>query len=574
MKEKGSISSQIRRSAWIRFVAVALCASVIGFLISQINLRVDLTGDKRYTLSPQTKKILAELKNDVYLQVYLDGEMPVQFKKMKRSVREILDEFRIRSRGKVGYDFINPSEGSDLKRRNDIQIELSNKGLAAINVQAGDDEGGTTMKVIFPGMIVNYNGIEVPVNFLKNNRALSGEQNISNSIEGLEYEIIQTIATLAADTIYKIAFTEGHGEYDEYQVADITIALARFFTVDRGRIGGREGILDGYSAIIVAGPSETFDEKDKFVIDQYIMNGGKVLWLADLVYVNTDSLTMGETMSMYRPIGLGDQLFRYGARINPVLVQDFESMVIPMKVLGPTGESQMISVKWPYYPLLVPSLNHPITRNINRVKGEFVNSIDTVGLDPSIRKTILLTTSPATRISTPPFIISLSEAGLPLQRTDYTRGAVPVAVLLEGPFQSVFRGRIIPGVTEGRSIREQGEPTRMIVVADGDIIRNEVSYNSGSPVPQMLGMDRYTDQVFGNKDFIINCLNYLVDDNGLMELRSRELKLRLIDQPMVRKNLMLIRVINILLPVLLVAIAGIIYGVLRKRNYIIRPREK
>lgn len=574
MKEMISISSQIRRGAWMRFLTVFFAASAIAFLLSQINARVDLTGDKRYTLSPQTKTILSELKNDVYLQVYLDGEMPVQFKKMRRSVREILDEFRIRSHGRVGYDFINPSEGNDLKQRNDRQVELSNKGLAAINVQAGDDEGGTTTRVIFPGMIVNYNGIEVPVNFLKNNRALSGEQNIANSIEGLEYEIIQTIATLAADTIYKIAFTEGHGEFDEYQVADITIALAKFFTVDRGIIGGRAGILDGYSAIIVAGPTESFDEKDKFVIDQYIMNGGKVLWLADMVYVNTDSLTMGETMAMYKPIGLGDQLFRYGARINPVLVQDIESMVIPMKVLGPTGETQMISVKWPYYPLLVPSVSHPVTRNINRVKSEFVNSVDTVGLDPSIRKTILLSTSPASRISTPPFIISLSEAGLPLQKFDFNRGTVPVAVLLEGAFQSVFRGRIIPGVNEGRSIRETGEPTRMIVVADGDIIRNEVSYNSGSPVPQMLGLDRYTDQVYGNKDFIINCLNFLVDDNGLMELRSRELKLRLIDQPMVRKNLLLIRIINILVPVLLVALAGVIYGVIRKRNYTIRLREK
>jgi len=567
MRNIKPISIKIKRDAWKRFFSVVMVTILGGYLLSLINFRVDLTGDKRYTLSPQTKEILSGLKDDVYLQVYLDGEMPVQFKKMRRSVRDILDEFKVLSHRHVGYDFINPSEGNDIKQRNNRQIELSNKGLAAVNVQAGDDEGGTTTKVIFPGMIVNYNGIEVPVNFLNNNQTLSGEQNISNSIEGLEYEIIQTISTLVADTIYKVAFIEGHGELDEYEVADITLAMAKFFTIDRGVIGGRPGILDNYSAIIIAAPTEPFDEKDKFVIDQYIMNGGRVLWLADMVYINPDSLNMGETMAVYKPLGIGDQLFRYGARINPVLVQDIESMVIPMKAIGPNGESQMISVKWPWYPLLTPSVGHPVTRNLNRIKSEFVNSIDTVGLDPAINKTILLTTSQYSKISTPPFIISLSEAGLPLHPENYNRGRIPVAVLLEGVFRSVYRNRMISGITEGRSVKQQSIPTKMIVVADGDLIRNDVSYASGSPVPLTLGKDRYTDQIFGNKDFLVNCLNYLVNDNGLMELRSRELKLRLINKPYVKGNIFIIRLINILLPVLLVALAGIIYGVIRRKRY-------
>jgi ABC-2 type transport system permease protein len=567
MKQNNYSAGPMRRKALTRFMSVVLVATVAGYLLSLVNFRVDLTSDKRYTLSKQTKNILSELKDDIYIQVYLDGEMPVQFKKMRRSVRSILDEFKIISGRRLGYDFINTSAGSDMKQRNARQLELINKGLTPVNVQAGDDEGGTTTRMIFPGMIVNYNGVEVPVNFLKNNPALSGEQNILNSIESLEYEMIQTIATLTSDTIYKVAFIEGHGELDEYEVADITLSLAKYFTVDRGAINGRPGVLDGYSAVIIAKPTESFSESDKFVIDQYIMNGGRVLWLVEKVYINSDSLGTGETMAMYKPLGLGDQLFRYGARVNPVTLQDMENMVIPLKILGPNGQSQIVPAPWPYYPLLVPATDHPVTRSLNRVKGEFVNSIDTVGLDPDIRKKVLLTTTPYSRVLTPPFLISLSEAGLRVPENEFGRGRIPVAVLLEGVFQSVFRNRSIPGVTDGATIVPQSKPTKMIVIADGDLIRNDVSVSAGRPVPLTLGQDRYTQQTFGNKDFLINCLNYMVDDNGLMELRSRELKLSLIDKPLVKRNLLLIRLINIVLPVLIVAMAGVIFAILRKRRY-------
>lgn len=567
MKQNNSTAGAMRRKAWTRFTTVVLAAAVAGYLLSLVNFRIDLTSDKRYTLSKQTKSILSELDDDIYVQVYLDGEMPVQFKKMRRSVRSILDEFKIISGRRLGYDFINTSAGSDMKQRNARQLELINKGLTPVNVQAGDDEGGTTTRMIFPGMIVNYNGVEVPVNFLKNNPALSGEQNILNSIESLEYEMIQTIATLASDTIYKVAFIEGHGELDEYEVADITLSLAKYFTVDRGAINGRPGVLDGYSAIIIAKPTEPFTESDKFVIDQYIMNGGRVLWLVEKVYINSDSLGTGETMAMYKPLGLGDQLFRYGARVNPVTVQDMENVVIPLKILGPNGQSQIVPAPWPYYPLLVPATDHPVTRSLNRVKGEFVNSIDTVGLDSGIRKKILLTTTPYSRVLTPPFLIALSEAGLRVPENEFSRGRIPVAVLLEGVFQSVFRNRSIPGATDGATVVPQSKPTKMIVIADGDMIRNDVSVSGGRPVPLTLGQDRYTQQTFGNKDFLVNCLNYLVDDIGLMELRSRELKLSLIDKPMVKRNLLLIRLVNIVLPVLLVAMAGVIFAVLRKRRY-------
>ena len=557
----------MRKRAWTRFLFVVATAIIAGYLFSMLRLRIDLTEDRRYTLSPQTREILSGLRSEVYIQVYLDGEMPVAFRKMRRAVRDILDEFRLVSGRRVGYDFINPSAGGDPQQRNARQLELINKGLSPVNVQAGDDEGGRTTRMIFPGMIVNYNGIEVPVNFLRNNPALPAEQNLLNSIEGLEYEMIQNIATLTSDTIYRVAFIEGHGELDEIEVADITLAMARFFTVDRGVIGGRPGILDDYSAIIIAKPTQPFSEIDKFVIDQYIMNGGRVLWLTEEVYVNRDSLGYGETVAFYNPLGLGDQLFRYGVRVNPVIVQDMECLRIPLKITAAGGQPQIIPVPWPYYPLLVPSGDHPVTRNLNRVKGEFVNTIDTVGLNPDISKHILLTTSAYSRTVTPPALITLSEADRLPPAAAFGLAHVPVAVLLEGRFPSVFRNRIIPGVTQGRRIIEESKTTRMIVIADGDIIRNDVTFSGGEEVPLALGHDRYTMQTFGNKDFIINCMNWLVDDHGLIGLRSRELKLRLLDRELVKQNLLLIRVINLVAPLLLLAVAGWLYYFLRKRGY-------
>jgi gliding-associated putative ABC transporter substrate-binding component GldG len=557
----------MRKRAWTRFLFIVVTAILAGYLLSLLRLRIDLTEDRRYTLSPQTKEILSGLKSEVYIQVFLDGEMPVPFSKMRRAVRDILDEFRLVSGRRIGYDFINPSAGGDQQQRNARQLELINKGLAPVNVQAGDDEGGRTTRMIFPGMIVNYNGIEVPVNFLKNNPALPAEQNLLNSVEGLEYEMIQNIATLTSDTIYRVAFIEGHGELDELEVADITLSLARFFTVDRGVIGGSPGILDNYAAIIIAKPTQPFSEADKFVIDQYIMKGGKVLWLTEEVYVDRDSLDYGETVAFYNPLGLGDQLFRYGARVNPVIIQDMECLRIPLKITSAGGQPQIIPVPWPYYPLLEPSGLHPVTRNLNRVKGEFVNSIDTVGLNPDISKNILLTTSAFARTVRPPVMIMLSEADRLPPVSAFGSSHIPVAVLLEGTFPSVFSNRIIPGITQGRKIIEESIPTRMIVVADGDIIRNDISFSGGEEVPLALGHDRYTMQTFGNKDFIINCMNWLVDDHGLIELRSRELKLRLLNKELVKQNITLIRIVNIVAPLLLLVLAGWLYHFLRKRRF-------
>ena len=553
----------------MQFLSAVASIILLASLSSFLRLRLDLTEDSRYTLSDPTRKVLKGVKNDIYVQVFLDGEMPIPLKKLKRSVREMLDEFRIASGRKIDYEFINPSESRDAKQRQTRYQSLINKGLTPINIQSGDAEGGSTQKIIFPGMVINCNGIEVPVNFLKNNPSISYEQNILHSVEGLEYELIQNIATLSSDTIYKVAFIEGHGEIPENETADLTLNLARFFTVDRGIIGGKPGILDHYAAVIIAGPEREFSESDKLVLDQYIMNGGKVMWLFDEVAVNADSLVYGETVGLYRPLNIEDQLFMYGARVNPSIVQDLECMVIRLKVGSGNTNQQIVPAPWVYYPLLLPSPSSPVTRNLNRVIGQFVNYIDTVGLDPSVKKTILLSTSKNSRTLSPPLMISLKEAELTPDERDFNKSGLPVAVLLEGVFPSAFRNRVVSNLTDNKDLRIKNESrkTKLIVIADADIIRNEVRRAGVEVTPLPLGQDKYTGQMFGNRDFLINCLNYLVDDHGIMELRSREMKMRLLNKASVKSWKTGWQLINVLGPVAVVILAGLIYTFLRKRKF-------
>jgi gliding-associated putative ABC transporter substrate-binding component GldG len=554
---KISGSGRIKYTSWIQFLLVTVIVIILSILCTFINIRLDLTEDHRYTLSAPTHEILSKLKNDVYIQVYLDGEMDIAFRRLRRSLKEMLDEFHVASGKKLEYEFINPSAGKDDIARNKQYDALNKKGLIPVDIRAMDEEGGTSRKRIYPGMIVNYNGVEVPVNFLSNNTSLSPEQNLLHSVEGLEYQMIQTISTLCSDTVYKVAFLEGHNELPESEVSDVTLSLAKFFTIDRGAVRGRQDLLNRYSALVIAGPEKSFDEKDKLAIDQYIMNGGKVLWLFEEVKVNEDSLISGETIALYWPLNIEDQLFKYGVRVNPAIIQDVDCIRLPIKVETGASRQQIVPFPWIYYPLLIPSSVNPVTRNLNKIQGRFVNYIDTVGENRDVNKTILLTSSKLSRIVRPPLMISLKEIDSPPEIGQFNKSYLPVAVLLEGKFQSAFRNRMINDLVEDKSfrMREESKPTKMIIAADADIIRNGTS------------QDRLTLGTFGNKDFIVNCLNYLVDNIGIMELRSRELKLRLLDKTLIRQKRLMIQIVNTTLPVILVIIAGIIYNFLRRNKY-------
>ncbi len=554
----------------VQFSLTILILGLIIYLSSVLYFRIDLTSEKRYTLTNATRNILRNLEQEVFIQVYLEGEMPIGFKNMRRATKELLDEFRIYSRKKMIYEFINPAESPDQKVRNEVFRELDSKGLKATNALFSDKEGGRSQKIIFPGAIVNYNGMEMAVNLLKNNTSLTSSQNLNNSIEGLEYEFIHVIKNISSDTIYKVAFIEGHGELDEYQVGDITMELARFYHVDRGIIGGKPGILDDYAAVIVAKPREAFSEADKFVIDQYIMNGGGVLWLIDAVRVDWDSLEQtGVTVGLIEQINLDDQLFKYGVRINPKLIQDINCAIIPINTAFVGQQPKYVPAPWLYFPLLFPLENHPVTKNLNLIRSEFVNVIDTVGVEGRIKKNILLRSSKDTRVVSVPVFIRLEDIKNPPAEREFNKPFQSAAVLLEGEFESVFKNRMISQYIKNQDVdfRDHSIPNRMIIVADGDVIRNKVSVRADRIIPLTLGQDRYTQQTYGNKDFILNAVHYLAEETSLVEIRSRTLTLRLLDKTKIINEKFKWQLINTVLPVLIVVLFGLMNWYLRKRKF-------
>jgi ABC-2 type transport system permease protein len=554
----------------VQFFFTILILGLVTYIASILYFRIDLTSEKRYTLTKATRDILRNLDNEIFIQVYLEGEMPIGFKKMRRAAKELLDEFRLYSGKRVNYEFINPAKSTDQNVRNEVFGELHNKGLNPTNVQSRDDEGGRSQKVIFPGAIVNYNGMEMVVNLLKNNPALASSQNLNNSIEGLEYEFIHAIKNISTDTIYKIAFIEGHGELNEYQVGDITMELSRYYNIDRGVIGGKPGILNDYAAIIVAKPMKTFSEEDKFVIDQYIMNGGGVLWLIDAIRIDLDSLEQtGETVGLIEQLNLDDQLFKYGVRINPNLIQDIQCAMITIKTALVGQQPQYLPAPWLYFPLLIPSDDNPVSKNINLVRSEFANVLDTVGGGGKLAKTILLQSTKDTRVVNAPILIRLEDIRDPPPEREFNKSFQPVAVLLEGEFESVFKNRIIRQFFKDQEVefRDYSVPNRMIIISDGDIIRNEVSIRADRIIPLPLGQDRLTQQTFGNKDFILNAIHYLVEETGLVEIRSRELTLRLLDSKKIKNERLKWQLINTVLPVLILVLFGLLNWYLRKKRF-------
>ncbi len=560
---------RIRNQHIIELLVTLVIIILLNFIGSSYYYRFDLTSEKRYTLSPATKQILDSLDDIAYIKVYLDGELPAGFLRMKTAIKELLDEFRWHCPANIRYDFIDPIEDQDPGIRRNITAQLYNAGLQPTNIQVKQKDGSTMQKIIFPGAIISCSGVDVAVNLLKNNPGVNAEINLNNSIQSLEYEFISMLRNLDNKKIEKVAFIEGHGELNELQTGDITRSLANFYQVDRGTIGGRYGSLDNYKVVIIAKPLLRFSESDKFVIDQYIMGGGKVLWFIDVARVSLDSLLDGSTFALYSPVNLDDQLFHYGVRINSDLVKDIQSHVIPVNKGLAGGSPQWSLSPWYYFPVISPSENYPVTRSLNMIKLEFASSIDTVGEPGKITKKVLLSTSPYTKLVQLPEIVSLRESDLAPQESEYDKSGIPVGVILEGSFESVFKNRSIPeGVSGGPvQVRTSGDRTSMLVVSDGDIIRNEVLPAADGPAIEPLGYDRYTSQVFGNSDFIMNAVNYMTDETGLITLRGRELKLRLLDRQKVRDEKLKWELINLALPSILIIFAGLVINIYRKKAY-------
>lgn len=554
----------LKKQSLIQLLLLLLILVFLNVLAGYVFTRFDLTGEKRYSLSPSTKKLAGELKDVVYFKIYLDGDLPPGFKRLRNSTKELLDEFRIYGGDNIQYEFIDPSAAADEKERLQLYKQLAGKGLTPTNLQERE-KAGTSQQLLFPGALVTYKAKEVSLQLLKSRMGSSPEEMLNNSVEGLEYEISSILRKLTTDVADRVGFLRGQNELSTKQITDAARSLSEFYTVDTVRIDGQLDALKDYKALIIAKPDTAFDEHDKFILDQFVMKGGRILWLLDRMEFNMDSLKETSTnVAIANDLNLDDLLFKYGVRVNTDLVLDLQAAPIPV-VTGMMGNQPKQDLfPWYYFPLLNPTSKHPIVHNLNAIKGEFVSTLDTVEAD-SVQKTILLTSSKFSRIQYPPARISLNMLRDEPDPALYNKQFLPVAVLLEGNFRSNFTNRIPAAVSESPEIgfASRSVHTKMIVVSDGDIIASYIN-KKGNIYP--LGVDRYTKQTYGNKNFILNCVDYLCDDSGILELRGKEFKLRLLD-PAKIENAGVIRWINVFAPVLLMVLYGMARIWFRKRKY-------
>lgn len=547
-------------------MAVTVLAVLSFFLFF---FRIDLTSDNRYSISPLTKELMRNINEPLSITLYLDGELNPGFQRLKKSTIELVDELDVFAGKSIDFQTVNPSEAISNEEREKKYAELAVLGMTPTAIYERDKEGKSIQKIVFPWVKITYKDKTVFVNLLKNIRGVSGEENLNISIENLEFELTDGIRRAMKSSVSKIAFIEGHGELNEAETYDISKALSRYFQIDRGVIGSDAAILKPYKAIIIARPTTPFSEKDKFIIDQYIMNGGNVLWFLDGVRIARENLsTSGLSPAMELDVNLSDQLFKYGVRINANLLQDVQCAQIPVNI-APKGEKpQFEPSSWFFAPLLLTSYQHPITKNITEVRSEFVSSLEIVGENKDTRTALLLATSDNTHAFVVPSTIDLGAMPNPRDKNYFNQAYLPVAVLLEGKFRSNFENRLVPEGLSGISeVRSASLPSKQIVVADGDIIRNETNGIASDSTTLPLGFDRYMNQQFGNREFIQNAVLYLADDPRWLELRSRSLKLRLLNKQLVADEKLFWQIISVIAPLILLIIAGVVYQIFRKRRY-------
>ncbi|PCI94243.1 MAG: gliding motility-associated ABC transporter substrate-binding protein GldG [Flavobacteriales bacterium] len=572
----------VNRKKDLTFLVVGL---IIVLLVNYIGSfafeRFDLTSEKRFTLSETSKDLASNIDDVIYVKVYLEGDFPAGYKRLRDETKEMLDEFRAYSNGNLEYEFINPSESADQKIRDEIYKQLYKQGLRPTDLSEKSNDGFSN-KIIWPGAVFLYKGKELPVQLLKSQIGAQPEAMLNNSIESLEYEIANAINNLTTKKVSKVAFVDGHGELTKLETASLAESLSEFYVVDRINIDGNLNSLTErvmadstkaytvrikYDAIIIAKPTYKFPEKDKFIIDQYIMYGGRVVWLIDPVFASMDSLqTANITMAIPMDLNLDDQLFTYGVRINTNIVQDIQSAPIPI-ITGMVGNQPKTEMfPWFFFPLLTPANSHPIVNNLNALKGEFVSNIDTIA-KKGIRKTGLLKTSQYSKVSSAPTRIGLDMVRFEPDQTQFNAGHQVIAVLLEGKFESVYKNRMTPQIRDANEInfKEESVENKMIVIADGDVAKNGVNKRTGEYLA--LGFDRYTRQEFGNKDFMLNVVGYLCDDSGLMSVRSKKLKIRLLDKTVLKNDKFDWQLINTILPIGLILLFGLAHYFDRKKKF-------
>ena len=529
-------------------IAILLALVVANLLMQHVVVRWDMTNDQRYSIAPTTKELLQQLDAPVQITILLDGELNAGFLRLQRATIELIEELGV-------------VKGTEISYR--ISTENIPQGITPTLIHERTHKGQTAQTTIYPYALITYKGRTTIVELLRNNRGLSGEENLNNSIENLEFAFVEALHALTRNSVEKIAFLEGHGELDERDVYDLSQALSYYYQIDRGTLGNQAGVLDEYKAVIIADPQQPFSESDKYILDQYLMQGGRILWVVNGVRFSSETLSQsGMTPVIPLELNINDMLFRYGVRVNPVLVQDLQCLPLPVDVSTDPQQPNWQPMPWTYAPLLLTSQASPITRHLMQVSATMASAIEFVGGEDGLKKTTLLATSSNSKLTTTPAKVDLSLFNGAEQ--DFQYAFIPVAASIEGVFTSLFAHLLPPeGIELHAPLRKQSEATKQVVVAAGSTIRNE--WQQGQPLP--LGYDRYTQTQFGNRDFMVNAVLYLTDDTGWMSLRQKQITLRLINDQRAREARITAQVISIIIPLLILSLVGIGVTIVRRQKY-------
>lgn len=575
-------SNRYKRTALIGLISGLLILVAVNIISSFFFFRIDLTKDKRHSLSPATIELLDKLEDKVYIRVYLKGEgHPADYQLFAEKTKDILQEFRSYSNN-IYFEFIDPVAGKSKEETNAIFGEFYKKGLKPIPISKESSSGYSTQFVV-PGAMISYSNHEYPVTLVVSDPG--GNDNwLEYSIQELEYNIVAGIRKLIKPHKATIAFLDGQGELDFMNTSWVAYQLQRFYNVERISIDGKINSLrkiaiddsvkqtikilgNKYDVLIVAQPTEPFREVDKFIIDQHIMRGGKVLWLVDATNAAMDSLQSApEFFALSRSLRLNDLFFKYGVRLNANLIQDLSCQSIPLEVGKIGDQPQYKFMAFPYALNVVNFSDHPIVRNIKNIKSDFAGSIDFVGND-NLKKTILFTSSERTKLIPTPSIVTLNVGRTQPNMEEFAFKYLPIAVLVEGKFNSAYDG-LLP--LEFDTIKEFGfiaesPSTRQIFVSDGDIIRNFIDRKSNQPYPA--GYDIYSGNLYDNSEFIMNCVNYLCADDDLLAIRAKNFKIGSLNPAKIKEKSTFYAVVNIVVPLALITIMGIIMIIIRKIKY-------
>lgn len=564
----GHMGRKFRKSkkTFTAYVIVLLLILLINqSFITNLLGRIDFTEDKRYTLSDTTKSILKDTENVMYITIFLDGDLPSGFQRLRQSTIDIARDMCRISNGNIKVNIINPKDGS-AQEQQELAAALIDRGLQPTNLSI-KNSSGISQNLIFPYAIVNKGEEEINVHLLQNKIGLSPEQVLNNSIQNLEYGFISAIKKLSITSKPFIGFTEGHGEPTDLELYDAMQTFAQTNQVGRLNLDSIQlEDLQKFSTIVIAKPQRKFSESDKYKLDYFVRNGGSVIWAIDQVHATIENLrTSGSQVLIGKELNLDDQLFLYGARLNYDIIADMNCTQIPLSIGNINGQPQIELTPWLFYPILMPTRTHPIIKNLDGIRTEFIGSIDTIA-NPTIKKEIILESSPFHKVYNTGASISLRMVEEQPDPNTFQNAQKPVAALLSGKFPYIFENRPAPqGIQSPVDLSNISKPAKMFVIADGDWLINQVNTKDNSPYP--LGWDRYTEQQFANKTLLQNVVDYLTNDEQLIKLRNREVKLRLLNQSVVKQDKLKWQLINVASPIVLLLFIGFIQQSLRKRKY-------